>query len=131
MSSLITDFGRVNYESSEKNIFGQNVRVITFTPSRVTLLMPYDEAPKLGTGNAHLKQYRKFLPNLGKYVHWLSFGFIEPNGSQERKIKAQILLKGRLQVGLSMTKKGASAAFVDIQCRSIRRRKITNSKVIN
>ena len=109
VATLIQTVGNRHYELSTRTVHATPVIILTF-PRGLTLMMP---AQVLNNPNqpglARLDVHRKFLPNFGKYLHWINFTFLQT----ENRIKAQIVLRTRLEAACRMIKEGGSACFLE------------------
>ena len=115
--TLVQTVGNRPYELSTRVVHATPVAILTF-PRGLTLMVPAHASDHLSQlGSARLAVHRKFLPNFGKYLHWIAFAFMQSG----IKIKAQIVLTTRLAVACQMVKEGGAACFLVNPLRTFRR----------
>ena len=107
-STLIQSLGKRRYATSVCTYGQFHLCLLTF-PHGLTLLMsPSHSLLPLMNGEAQLDVHRKFLPDFGKFLHWITFTF--ENGVS--RVKAQIMLPNRVGAACNMVKGDVAAAFI-------------------
>ena len=115
--TLVQSVGNRSYELSTRTVHATPVIILTF-PRGLTLMVPAHALDHLNQlGSARLDVHRKFLPNFGKYLHWIVFTFMQTGN----RIKAQIVLRTRLAAACQMIREGGSACFLGNPLRAFRR----------
>ena len=115
--TLVQSVGNRPYELSTRTVHATPVAILTF-PRGLTLMVPAHALDHLNQlGSARLDVHRKFLPNFGKYLHWIVFTFMQTGN----RIKAQIVLRTRLAAACQMIREGGSACFLENPLRTFRR----------
>ena len=115
--TLVQSVGNRPYELSTRTVHATPVVILTF-PRGLTLMVPAHALDHLNQlGSARLDVHRKFLPNFGKYLHWIVFTFMQTGN----RIKAQIVLRTRLAAACQMIREGGSACFLGNPLRTFRR----------
>ena len=77
VATLVQSVGNRPYELSTRTVHTIPVVILTF-PRGLTLMMPDQVRDQLNQlGSARLDVHRKFLPNFGKYIHWIVFTLIQ------------------------------------------------------
>ena len=115
--TLVQTVGNRPYELSTRVIHDTPVAILTF-PAGLTLMVPSQVLNHLNqVGTARLAVHRKFLPNFGKYLHWIAFTFVQFG----IRITAQIVLVTRLAAACQMIREGGTACFLANPLRTSRR----------
>ena len=115
--TLVQTVGNRPYELSTRIVHGTPVAILTF-PAGLTLMVPSHALNHLNqVGTARLAVHRKFLPNFGKYLHWIAFTFVQSG----IRITAQIVLMTRLAAACQMIREGGTACFLANPLRTFRR----------
>ena len=115
---LMQDHGIKQYTTWRRRIGQQDITSIKFNHMGLTVILStsHPQTPPNCSGNANLAIYRKFLPDYGKFLHYVIIAF---SGS-DTKLKVQVLLTGRLTAGLQMIQRGCAAAFTNPPFRPLR-----------
>ena len=125
VTTLVQTVGNRPYERSTRIIYGVSVAVLTF-PAGLTLMVPSQALNHLNqVGTARLTVHRKFLPDHGRYLHWMAFMFVQSG----IKVTAQIVLVSRLGAACQMISEGGTACFLANPLRIFRRSRNTRSRI--
>ena len=125
VATLIQTVGNRPYKRTTRVIHGVLVTVLTF-PTGLTLMVPpqaLNHLEQVGTGR--LSVHRKFLPDYGRFLHWIAFEFVRYG----IRITAQVMLMSRLAAASQMISEGGTACFLANPLRTFRRNKNTRSKL--
>ena len=124
VATLVQTVGNRPYELSTRIVHGTLVTILTF-PAGLTLMIPSQALNHLNqVGTARLAVHRKFLPDFGKYLHWIAFTFVQSG----IRITAQIVLMTRLVAACQMISEGGTACFLANPLRILRRNRNTRSR---
>ena len=122
--TLVQSVGNRPYELSTRIVHATPVAILTF-PRGLTLMVPAHALDHLSQlGSARLAVHRKFLPNFGKYLHWIAFTFVQSG----IRITAQIVLTTRLAAACQMIREGGTACFLANPLRTFRRSRNTRPR---
>jgi len=125
-NTLVQTVGTRPYHLTLQTVHNLSLVVLSF-PRGLTLLMsPSDPHVPSQDGAAQLDVHRKFLPNYGKYLHWITFTF-QGKGTNT---KAQIMLPTRLEAACQLINGGASACFINCPFRVLRRSKNNGRRMV-
>ena len=125
VATLVQTVGNRPYELSTRVVYGTLVTILTF-PAGLTLMIPSQALNHLNqVGTARLAVHRKFLPDYGRYLHWIAFTFVQSG----IKITAQIVLMSRLAAACQMISEGGTACFLANPLRTFRRSRNTRSRI--
>ena len=125
VATLVQTVGNRPYELSTRVVYGTPVAILTF-PAGLTLMIPSHALNHLNqVGTARLAVHRKFLPDYGRYLHWMAFMFVQSG----IKVTAQIVLVSRLGAACQMISEGGTACFLANPLRTFRRSRNTRSRI--